>query len=104
MNTDEKPRQFTKEQIRERVKSKATKPSPTIQSTPLAKPKIELKEYVAPLDPKTSAQRRDVARYEGIKHEYEKEMTLSGLNAKQRRHQKKWLKQERKRLRGKQQS
>jgi hypothetical protein len=31
-------------------------------------------------------------------------MTLSGLNAEQRRHRKKWLKQERKRLRGKQQT
>jgi hypothetical protein len=67
MNTDDKQRKFTKEQIRERVKSKATKPSPTIQSTPLTEPKIELKEYVAPLDPKTRAQIKDVARYEGIK-------------------------------------
>jgi len=31
-------------------------------------------------------------------------MTLSGLNPEQRRHEKRWLKQEGKRIRGKQQS
>lgn len=105
MNTDDKPRQFTKEQIRELPK--AIQPSPTIQSTPLTEPRIEVVAPV-PVDPKTSEQQRKADHHDKIwrKHQQETEspMTLSGLTEEERCQEKKWLKEERKRLRGKQQS
>jgi hypothetical protein len=103
MNTDKERRQFTKEQIRERPK--AEQPSPTIQSTPLAEPQVTVVEPVA-VDPKTTEQQRRAEHHDGIwrKHQQETEspMTLSGLTDEQRRQEKKWLKEERTRLRGRQ--
>jgi len=103
MNTHDKPRQSTKTQIREPAKFKPSQPSSTIQSEPLSEPKVQREEIAAPEDPKTSAQKRQAARYERILREHEREsespMTLSGLTDKKRRQEKKWLKQEGDRLR-----
>jgi hypothetical protein len=108
MNTNDKPRRLTKEQVKERGQIEAAKRPTTIQSEPLAEPKVHQKEVVAPLDPKTSAQKGKAAQYERImrahKQETESPMTLSGLNPKQRRHQKRRLKQQGNRIRGKQQT
>jgi hypothetical protein len=104
MNTNKERRQFTKKQIREHPK--AEQPSPTIQSTPLAEPKIEI---IAPVpEPKTTEQQRRAEHHDEIwrKHQQETEspMTLSGLTEKKRCREKKWLKEERERFRGKLQS
>jgi hypothetical protein len=118
------PRPLTQAQIRERAQLKAKRlsqfepllPSPTIESKPLRdpKPKVHREEIVllvdpktGALDPKTSKQKRDAARAERRLRAHERDtespMTVSGLNEKQRRHQKMWLKREGMRLRGKQQ-
>jgi hypothetical protein len=107
MNTEHTRRQFTKEQVKERAQSKAAKPSPTIQSEPMAEPKVNPKEVVAPKYPKTSEQRRKADRFEKTVRTHERNIesiqTLSGLNLKQRRHQKRRLRQLGNKLRGKQQ-
>jgi hypothetical protein len=98
MNTGDTPRRLTKEQIKERAKERAKiklattldgivaqklTPSPTIQSeqVPGPEPKWQPKEIIAPLDPKTSAQKRKAAHHEKImrahKQETESPMTLS---------------------------
>ncbi len=104
MKTDDKPRRLTKEQVKERDQIEPADRELTIQSQPLAEPKIEI---VAPVDPKTTKQEQKAARYDGIMRAHERgtefPMTLSGLSVKQRRHKKRRLKQEGKRLRGKQQ-
>jgi hypothetical protein len=105
MNTDKERQQFTKEQIRECPK--AEQPSLTIQSTPLAEPQVTVVAPVA-VDPKTTEQQRRAEHHDEIwrKHQQETEspMTLSGLTEKERCREKKWLKEERKRLRGKRQA
>jgi hypothetical protein len=90
-----KPRQLTKWQIRERVKSKPTKPSATIQSKPGARsePKWEHEGIEAAVNPRTDAEHRQVARYEKQKLEIEQEASET---ARQRRRRK----QDLKRLRG----
>ena|SRR5258708_4566961 len=105
MNTDDKPRKLTKEQIEEQGRIEAAKRSLTIRSEPLAKPKIE----PPVVDPKTTEQSRKAARHELITRRYEQQetespMTLSGLTEEERCEEKKWLKEERERFRGKLQS
>ena len=105
MNTDDKRPQFTKEQIRKRPKAK--QPSLTIQSTPLTEPQIKVVAPV-PVDPKTTEQQRRADHHDDIwrkhKQETESPMTLSGLTEEERCEEKKWLKEERERFRGKLQS
>jgi hypothetical protein len=99
------PRQLTKEQLR--VKSKPTKPSATIQSHSKQiwlqshEPKWEREEIAAPLNPKTDAQHRQVARFERKKLEVEEGVGETIVEtARQRQRRKQELKALRKKLFG----
>jgi hypothetical protein len=89
MNADDKPRRFTPEQIGERGKIDPAERSQTMQGTPLGDPvpTITQKEIEAPLDPKTSAQKRRANHYERITQaQARNEEEQTTFNGKQRHH------------------
>lgn len=97
-------RQISKAQLKER--QRRDQRTATIQRDPPETPFVwHHEEVVAPLEPKTPKGKKAAARLEHIlaahKREDESPMTLSGLTEKQRRREKRWLKQEGSRLRGK---
>lgn len=97
-------RQFSKGQLKER--QRRDERTATIQRDPPENPfEWHHEEIVAPLEPKTPKEKKAAARLESIMAECEREdespMTLSGLSPEERRAEKRWLRQEGRRLRAK---